>query len=422
MRAGLNVRARRGDLVARLTVDPELRANPFEAYEVLREDGPIIRTPVLSATVSHAHVNHMLRSDSFGTAAGRAGLPGPARRLMDRWQDPQALGPVDPPSLLVTDAPDHTRMRKQVAKAFSARSVSAMEDRVHSVTERLLDGLAKESRFDLVDRFAAQLPLAVIADLLGVRDEDRADLLRRGNEAAVLLDPGLSWSQFKRSREAVRAMNAWIEFHVRQLRQNPGDDLLSRLAVMGELDDTELKGVGLLVLGAGFETTVSLISNAVTLFDQHPDQREAAEADWGNAVEEVLRYDSPVQVTVREAYADTEVEGTPIRKGEAVLLFLGGANRDPAVFENPQDFDVTRPNAHDHLAFSAGAHFCIGASLARLEGAVGLGMLYERFPDLALAGRPTRRNTRVLRGYDRVPVSHGPARVRQSAPAQPAGR
>lgn len=162
------------------------------------------------------------------------------------------------------------------------------------------------------------------------------------------------------------------------------------------------------MLGAGFETTVSLISNAVAQLDAHPDQRDIVLSDparWGNAVEEVLRFDSPVQINVRQAYQDVTITGVPLKAGQVVLNFLGGANRDPAVFDEPQIFDVTRANADQHVSFSAGIHYCLGASLARMEARIALETLYSRFPDLHVDGTPERRPTVVLRGYDRLPVA-----------------
>jgi cytochrome P450 len=173
------------------------------------------------------------------------------------------------------------------------------------------------------------------------------------------------------------------------------------------LDDVELRATALLVIGAGFETTVNLISNGVAQLLAHPDQLAALQADpsgWGNAVDEILRYDSPVQATVRVAHEETALAGRTVPPGTFVSIMLGGANRDPDVFADPHRFDVTRGNARDHLAFSAGIHFCLGASLARLEGAVALRMLFERFPDLAVDGVPVRRRMRVLRGYEHLPV------------------
>jgi cytochrome P450 len=184
------------------------------------------------------------------------------------------------------------------------------------------------------------------------------------------------------------------------------------------LDDRELASVGLLVLGAGFETTVNLIGNAVVQLDAHPDQLALALERpelWPNVVEEVLRYDSPVQMTLRSAYADVDVMGRPVGKGEPLVVFLGGANRDPDVFSDPGTFDVTRENAHEHLAFSSGIHYCLGAGLARLEGAVALRTLYARHPDLRVAAPPERRSTQVLRGYESIPVTTSASRAVRAA-------
>ncbi|QYJ03206.1 cytochrome P450 [Nocardioides panacisoli] len=420
-RQSLRLAARRGDLIARLSTDPELVADPFAGYEELRARGTFASNGLVRATVDHAACNEILRSDDFGTAAGHAELPPVLRGLLGRLQDPDSLGPVDPPSMLVVDPPEHTRYRKQVARAFTARKVGRMADRVESVAERLLDDLADSGRagggdpVDLVDRYAAQLPVAVIADLLGVPEDERDQVLAWGNEAAVTLDPDLSWRRYRQADRALREMHRWFHGHVQRLRRDPGEDLLSQVILADgdgddPLTDTELHQVGLLVLGAGFETTVNLIGNGVAQLDAHPDQLRWLQQHpdgWGNAVEEVLRYDSPVQLTLRAAHRDVEVAGVPIAAGDGILTMLGGANRDPAVFADAQSFDVTRSNAADHVAFSAGAHYCLGASLARLEATVALRQLYERFPDLSVAGRPERRDTRVLRGYEHLPVATG---------------
>lgn len=390
-------------------MDPATVADPFPAYERLRGQGRVVSNGLISATVEHALVNEVLRSDDFITAPQ---LPGPLQWVLDRTIDDDARGPIDPPSLLAVDGEQHSRYRKLVARAFTARKVTRMGDAVESVAERLLDDLERSGveDFDLIERYAAQLPLAVIGDLLGVPDEIRPRLLEWGNLAAVTLDPALTWRQFREADRALRAMHAWFAEHVAAVRRNPGEDLLSQVALVegpDALDEIELHMVGLLVLGAGFETTVNLIGNAVTQLDRHPEQRDRLIADpdgWANAVDEVLRYDSPVQLTLRIANADVQVGDRLLAKGDGILLVLGGANRDPAVFDEPQSFDVTRVNAAEHTAFSAGAHFCMGASLARLETAVGLRCLYERYPDLRLASGAVRRPTRILRGWEHLPV------------------
>jgi cytochrome P450 len=417
-RRALKVEARRGVLTALLAIDPKTSADPFATYEQLRGPEPIQRGPVVSATVDHAAANQILRSEDFGTAAGHAELPPFLRRLLERVADPYALSPVDKPSLLALDPPDHTRHRKLVARAFTARRITALEDRVTSVAESLLDQLAEEAAagagsFDLVERYAARLPVAVIADLLGVPSEQHDWLLDWGNRAAITLDPGLTFRQFRDAENALRRMHHWFDDHVAQLRRNPGDDLLSQLALIDgddALTDLELRAIGLLVLGAGFETTVNLIGNAVVDLAAHRDQLDLLIAEperWPNAVEEVLRYDSPVQITVRSALRDTEIAGTQIPEGLGILVLLGGVNRDPKVFADPQRFDVTRTNPDQHLSFSAGVHFCLGASLARLEAVTALRTLYTRFPDLTLAEPPVRRRTRVLHGYEEIRVATG---------------
>lgn len=410
----LHLASRHGDLIARLTTDGDLRENPFEAYEELRSRGQLVRGRLISATVDHALGSQVLRSPDVTVAGGHAELPPALLRILNSLSDPHALSPIDPPSLLAVDPPEHTRMRKLVARAFTPRAVARMEDTVQRIADELLTDLGRgPQRVDLVDQFASLLPLAVIAELLGIPAHQRARLLALGNTAAVTLDPGLSWRQFRIADAALRELHSWFDDHITALRRKPGEDLLSRLLVMDdadELTDLELRATGLLLLGAGFETTVNLIGNAVVQLAAHPAQRETVQADpsrWANAVEEVLRFDSPVQLTLRTPVRDLDIDGTRLGRGQAVLVMLGGANRDPAVFGDPHRFDVRRPNADQHISFSAGVHYCLGANLARLEARVALRTLYDRFPDLTLADSPVRRPTRVLRGYEHLPVDLG---------------
>jgi hypothetical protein len=327
--------------------------------------------------------------------------------------------------MLAVDPPSHTRYRRLVSKVFTARAMEALRPRIEELSAELLDELADQGEtVDLVARYAAQLPVTVIAEILGVPVEMREQFLAWGNGAAVTLDIGIGYAEFIRAEHDLNALRDWMLGHFQRLRRSPGDDLLSQLVKVqdaeGGLSEDELAGTAMLLLGAGFETTVNLIGNGTLAFESHPDQLALLQDDpslWPNAVEEILRYDSPVQRTARVAMSATELAGQSLATGQLVVTLIGGANRDPAVFPDPYRFDVGRENARDHLAFSAGAHYCLGAALARLEGEIGLRTLFERYPDLALAGTPQRRGTRVLRGYDYIPVrltgAQQPATVRR---------
>jgi len=418
----LRLYARRGSLVAKALVDPTIQDDPYPVYEAVRASGPHVGGRSYNpATISHAATKEMLRSRDFGVGGGHGELPGFLRRLLARVLDPEVAGVVDAPSLLAIDPPQHTRFRRLISKEFTARAVAKHEDRIQQVANKLLDNLESSETFDLVTEYASLLPVAVISDLLGVPEERWMDILGWGNDAALTLDPGLSWREYRRAEAAMRELHRFLDEHIEYLRQNPGDDLMSRLVALkddDQLTHVELHSIALLTLGAGFETTVNLIGTGFVLLDRHRDQlailRDRPEL-WTNAVEEILRIEPPVQMTLRIAYADTEVAGQPVRRGSAVTAMLAGANRDPEVFPHPTRFDVTRTNANDHLAFSAGEHYCVGSGLARLEGTVALRTLFERFPDVRVAEPPTLRDTRILRGYERLPVAVGAARLERTA-------
>ncbi|HWE90717.1 MAG TPA: cytochrome P450 [Pseudonocardiaceae bacterium] len=425
---GLRLAARRGEPVARAFVEPGLREDPFPVYDEIRARGPLVGGRFVSATASHAVANELLRSDVF--RADPTPAPSPLlARLLAAASDPRALGPDDAPSLLAIAPPQHTRIRRLVSHAFTARAMTALSTRVAELAHGMLDTIAagrpagEPVSFDLIDSYAGLLPVTVIAEMLGVPTSMRREFLDWGGQAALSLEPGLSWRDYRRAYAANRQGHVWLAEHIARLRRQPGDDLLSRMIEAADgsdrLSDTELHITALLILGAGFETTVNLIGNAVALLLAHPDQLAALTAEpagWGNAIEEVLRYDSPVQVTLRTPTADTEVAGIPVAARVPVVVLLGAANRDPDVFADPHRFDTTRGNAREHLAFSAGIHFCLGAQLARLEATIAVRALFDRFPDLVVASRPTRRGTNVLRGYRRLPLRGTAAAAVRAAP------
>ncbi len=405
---------RHGDLHARSVLDPALRADPYPLYDEVRATAPLVRGRLAHLTATHAVAVEVLRSEDFRAGADEEALPGPLRALVAWSRDSRALGPIDPPSMLVVEPPDHTRYRRLVSRVFTARAVEAMRPQVQAVADDLLDALEGRDDVDLVEAYATLLPVTVIAQVLGVPADQREQVLRFGHAAAPSLDVALSLRQYRRVDTAVREFHTWLGGHLAELRRSPGDDLLSQLVHLEDdgqrLNDPELRSTAGLLLAAGFETTVNLLGSGTELLLRSPDQLAALRADpslWPTAVEEVLRVESPVQVTARFAARDTEVAGSRVRAGALAVLMLGGANRDPAVFADPHVFDVTRTNARDHLAFSSGRHFCVGAALARLEGEVGLQRLFQRFPHLTLAGPGRRRPTRVLRGWESLPVRPG---------------
>jgi cytochrome P450 len=421
IRALASFGAKRGDMQGRLIADPTVRADPGGFADELRAHGRLVRGRAAWLTADHALAHQLLRSDDFTVNTLGKTLPGPLGWLEGKTMVKDRLHPLLPPSLLSVEPPEHTRYRKTVSSVFTTRAVAALRERVQQAAEILIDQMTQDetadSTVDVVDRYCSQLPVTVIGDILGVPDRDRPHILEFGELAAPSLDIGLSWKQYQVVEDGLDGFNTWLAKHIRELRRAPGDDLMSQLIAASEggarLNDEELRATAGLVLAAGFETTVNLLGSGIRILLEHPDQLaillERPEA-WPNAVEEILRLESPVQLSARMARVDTEVAGRTVLQGELVILYLAGANRDPAVFADPHRFDVSRDNAGKHLSFSGGRHFCLGAALARAEGEVGLRTFFERYPDASLAGAGSRRDTRVLRGWSTLPITLGEAR------------
>jgi cytochrome P450 len=409
--------AKQGDLHGRMFVATQ--SGEFAALEPvmheLRAHGPFYRGKYASVSTENAAVRSLLSNPDVGSGYLPADGGSRMARLQAWSMQDAPLGPLTPPSLLVTEPPDHTRYRKLVSRVFSVRAVEQLRSRTQQIATELLDQIDPGSPVDLVARYCSLLPVTVIAEILGVPERDRERVLRFGAAAAPSLDLGLSWREFRRVESALREFDLWLAHHLDALRRRPGDDLLSQLVAAQEdgvgLTDKELKSTAGLVLAAGFETTVNLLGNGVALLAaDHEQRKQLAERDdlWPNAVDEVLRVDPPVLLTGRMALADTQVVGVPMRRGTVMVGLLAAANRDPQVFPQPERFDVARENARDHVSFSAGRHYCLGAALARMEGEVGLRTLFERYPDPRIEPGAVRRNTRILRGYQRLPVTLSP--------------
>jgi cytochrome P450 len=404
----LAVQARRGQPLARFLLGRAHGEEMYRLVEDIRRQGRLVRRPFVWVSADHEICRSVLRNDAFGvTNLANAPLPQPFPTLMDRT-DPGLPNPVERPAMVMTNPPDHTRYRRLFAQSFTPRAIERLSTRVAAITAELLDDLERKPRPDLVTDFATELPVAVIAEILGLPTDARPQVREWGYSLAPLLDFGTGWKTFRHAVERLREVDRYAaEFIERARDGDSGDDPFGRVAAGGELTHREFAANAALLVGAGFETTVNLIGNGIVLLLEHPEQLALLRADpgrWPTAVEEILRFESPVQMLVRTARRDVEVAGEHIRAGAMFVLLVGGANRDPRVFTDPARFDITRSNAREHLAFGSGIHGCLGAALARIEGVIALRTLFERFPTLTLREQPERLDLVTLHGFKRLPV------------------
>ncbi len=378
--------------------------DPYPVYAALRERGPVHRVRIPEGAEAWLVV---------GYEAGRAALTDP--RLSKQWKTAAADFPLTSPSagphMLNSDPPDHARLRKLVAGEFTTRRVQSLAPRVQEITDGLLDAMlaAPDGRANLVEALSFPLPIAVICELLGVPTLDRTAFRHWTNNALSATDQAVRYA-------AVQEVTGYLDRLLDDKRRNPGGDLMSALIRTTDEDGDrlsadELRGTAWLLLVAGHETTVNLISNGVLALLTHPGQLAALRADLtliDNAVEEMLRWDGPVETpTYRFTTEPFEVGGTVIPGGgELVLVALADADRDPGRFPEPNRFDIRRP-AGGHVAFGHGIHYCLGAPLARLEARIAIRTLLERCPDLALDADPAAlvwREGMLIRGPRQLPV------------------
>ena len=384
------------------------RDNPYAVYDRLRAQGTLVPTRFGNwVTTSHRICNTVLRDRRFGVRNTELSGLGTAGSEFDM-------------SFLDRDPPDHTRLRRLAQPAFSPRQMAAYRPRVERTVDDLLDAAEAAGDFDLVPAFAAPLPITVISDLMGVPDADADRFARYGVVIAGALDGIRSLGHAARLQAANERLKALFEELFELRRREPADDVVSRIiaAEGDQIQPAELLPMCNLLLVAGFETTVNLVGNAVNALLRHPEQWAALVADPSlaeAAVEETLRWDPPVQRTARCAQQDVELDGRTVRRGEFVVTLLGAANRDPEAFDNPDTFDIHRVQTADHLAFSSGIHYCVGAPLARMEAIVALRRLAERMPGLRATGPVRRRTSSIVRGPIHFPVrSQPPSRPRKA--------
>jgi cytochrome P450 len=376
------------------------REDPYPRYRRLRSISPLVRADDDALVVTrYADCATVVRDGRFGHMPREMlGLVG----LAD-WAEHESLRELFT-SILTLNPPDHTRLRRLVSGTFTARRVQALEPAIQAMVEDLLDDFGDET--DFIDAFAFPLPVNVIGELLGVPAADRAQfqsLIRDWTQVLEIITPQV----LAKADPATAAIREYLSGLVAARRRDPGPDLISALVAAEEqgdrLSEDELLTMAALLFAAGFETTSNLLANGLVAALANPAQIGYLAVDPAGAVEELIRYDSPVQLVSRVAYEPVELGGIEVEAGERVVAYLGAGNRDPERFAEPERLELTRADPAP-LSFGGGIHYCLGAPLARLEARVAFPALWNRFPKLALAGEPQRRDSLAIRGYTRLPV------------------
>jgi cytochrome P450 len=392
----------------------KLRHDPYPFYARLHEQGQAVRLSPQdrydAAVYGYQAADQVLRDPAFCVLEDDVADRGGAR-----WRDHPVLRTLQT-SMFNASGNDLVRLRRLFGQMFSARRMAAMGPSIERATDRALDRLAGAgahgTAVDFVAELAVPLPADVIGDVVGVPQDARAWLPPRVLAFDAVLELyGRSFRALRAADGAAEELIAYYSGLLAARRADPREDLVSTLAQVqaenpDELADFELIANLIVVFNAGFRTTASLLGSGLTLLAEHPDARAALRADPSLSaayVEEMLRFEPPVQFKVIYAAEDTEIEGVPVAKGESVVVLTGAANRDPRQFPDPDTFDPSRAE-NRHLAFSAGPHYCLGATLGRAEAEHAFPRILERFPSLALAGKPHGRRDLFMRGYKRLPV------------------
>ena len=375
----------------------EVRSNPYEIYELLRKKDPVHRMRLISAwTLTEYEDAQTVLLDHRRFSSGDNKLEyAPYRTMLD------------------LDPPDHTRLRSLVSKAFTPRAVSELGPRIQQIVGELLDEVAGKDRFDLISDFAFPLPVIVIAEMLGIPAQDRDRFNVWSNDIALAVEPILSKEEIIRLDRSSDELVEYFEAIIELRRQDPQDDMLSALLAAEDegdrLSHDELLGTLMLLLVAGNETTRSLIGNGMLALLKNPGQLQRLREDselLDKAIDEMLRYDSPVQFIIRVVLEDMEFRGKSLRAGQRVMILVGAANRDPKVFAQPEVLDISREEK-SHLSFGRGIHYCLGSPLALLESRIAFAGLLERFPSIRLLADPVYRDQMVLRGVESLWIEVG---------------
>jgi cytochrome P450 len=396
-------------LVFEILATPEGRRDPYPRYHALREAAPIHRSALgnLWYLSRYDDTRFVLRDPRFGKHP-EGSMPGFGVDDADRSE---YMANFRRSSMLFLDPPDHTRLRGLVSREFTPRRVDALRPRIRALLQPMLDRMADEQDTDVMQVLAFSLPVAVIGELVGVPESDRESFRPLVRATAALIEPSIAVDALERAASAQETMRDYFRNLITEKRHNPTDDLLSALIDAEEhgdrLSEEEVVANTILLFAAGFETTTNLIGNGLVTLLRNPDQLTALRdqsADYTAAVEEILRFESPVQLDARYVQVPVDLDGNRIAAGDTVITFLGAANRDPAHFSEPDRFDIHRPD-NQPLSFGFGIHHCLGAQLARAEGQEVFSALTSRFPNIdLLEDEPAWRPGITLRGLEHLRV------------------
>lgn len=399
---------RADELLVGLFTDFDVRADPYPSYRELRGLAPVHHSSVLPLWVLSRFDDcaTVLRDQRFGKSDEAQRIFGSAADAADR-----EVPIISRHSMLRANPPDHTRLRGFVSREFTPRRVEALRPAIESMVDDVLDRLADSGGGDVMDLVAFPLPVRVIGELLGVPEADRDQFRWLVRDAAAALEPMVDRDTVRAAEAANRQMIDYFRDLINRRRAEPTDDLIGALIHLRDdgdrLNQDELIATIVLLFAAGFETTTNLIGNGLISLLRNPDQMQMLRADPAlghGAVEEMLRYESSVQLDARTALEDADIAGHHIDAGQVVLTLLGAANRDPDRYQDPDRFDITRTGTQ-HLSFAAGIHYCLGAPLARLEGEVVFERLLARFSTIDADTTPVWRPSLTLRGLDTLQVS-----------------
>lgn len=390
-------------LIVELVATPEGKADPYSRYALLRAHAPVHQSAIgFWVLTRFDDCQQVLRDPRMGKDFSSAAS---ALGLSEEHHAEQAAFRNDHSNMLFSDPPDHTRLRGLATRAFTPRTVESLRPRVVELVDGFLDAFEGADEVDVMDALAFPLPVTVIGEMLGVPAEDRAQFRPWVRASTAVLELAVTPQGLADATVARAAMEEYFGALVAERRARPGDDLLTHLISAedegDQLSERELVSTAILLFAAGFETTTHLIGNSLLALLRHPDQLARLRADRSllrPGVEELLRYDSPVQITARTAYQDVDVRDVRIGAGSTVLAIIGAANRDPARFPDPDRLDLGRADGAP-ASFGSGIHFCLGAALARVELQVVLDRVLDRFSAMELVGgEPHHRDSLTLRG------------------------